>query len=37
MKEESKIPKFVTDLTNYLVAIKNLSRVYVKNNNRAIS
>ena len=31
MKEESKIPKFVTDLTNYLIAIKNLSKVYVKN------
>ena len=31
MEEESKIPKFVIDLTNYLVAIKNLSRVYVKN------
>ena len=31
MKEESKIPKFVTDLTNYLIAIKNLSKIYVKN------
>lgn len=31
MKEENKIPKFVTDLTNYLIAIKNLSEVYVKN------
>ena len=31
MNEENKIPKFVTDLTNYLIAIKNLSQVYVKN------
>lgn len=31
MNKESKIPKFVTDLTNYLIAIKNLSKVYVKN------
>ena len=31
MNEENKIPKFVTDLTNYLIAIKNLSKVYVKN------
>ena len=28
---ENKIPKFVTDLTNYLIAIKNLSKVYVTN------
>ena len=27
----NKMPKFVTDLTNYLVGIKNLSKVYVKN------
>lgn len=25
------IPKFVTDLTNYLIAIKNLSEVYIDN------
>ena len=31
MNEENKIPKFVTDLTNYLIAIRNLSQVYVKN------
>lgn len=31
MNEEIKIPKFVTDLTNYLIAIKNLSQIYVKN------
>lgn len=31
MNEESKIPKFVTDLTNYLIAIKNLSEIYIKN------
>lgn len=31
MNEERKIPKFVTDLTNYLIAIKNLSQIYVKN------
>lgn len=31
MNEETKTPKFVTDLTNYLIAIKNLSKVYVKN------
>jgi integrase/recombinase XerD len=31
MNEENKIPKFVTDLTNYLIAIRNLSEVYVKN------
>lgn len=29
--KEIKIPKFVTDLTNYLVGIKNLSEVYVTN------
>lgn len=29
--EETKTPKFVSDLTNYLIAIKNLSKVYVKN------
>lgn len=29
--KESKIPGFVTDLTNYLVAIKNLSQIYVTN------
>lgn len=27
----SKIPKFVDDLTNYLIGIKNLSKVYVQN------
>ena len=26
-----KTPKFVTDLTNYLIAIKNLSEVYINN------
>ena len=31
MNKETKTPKFVTDLTNYLIAIKNLSEVYVKN------
>ena len=31
MNEENKIPKFVIDLTNYLIAIRNLSEVYVKN------
>ncbi len=31
MNEENKVPKFVTDLTNYLIAIKNLSKIYVKN------
>lgn len=31
MNKETKIPKFVNDLTNYLIAIKNLSEVYVKN------
>lgn len=31
MNEENKIPKFVSDLTNYLIAIRNLSEVYVKN------
>jgi len=31
MNEEIKKPKFVTDLTNYLIGIKNLSIVYVKN------
>lgn len=31
MNEEIRIPKFVTDLTNYLIAIKNLSQIYVKN------
>ena len=29
--DEIKIPKFVIDLTNYLIAIKNLSKVYVTN------
>ncbi len=28
---ELKIPKFVVDLTNYLIAIKNLSKIYVTN------
>ena len=27
--DEIKIPKFVIDSTNYLIAIKNLSKVYV--------
>lgn len=27
----NKMPKFVTDLSNYLIGIKNLSKVYVKN------
>lgn len=29
--EETKIPKFVIDLSNYLIAIKNLSSTYVTN------
>ena len=29
--DEMKIPKFVIDLTNYLIAIKNLSKIYVTN------
>lgn len=29
--KELKTPKFVTDLTNYLIAIKNLSEVYITN------
>ena len=29
--DEIKIPKFVIDLTNYLIAIKNLSKVYITN------
>ena len=28
---EIKIPKFVEDFANYLVAIRNLSQVYIKN------
>ena len=31
MNEEMKLPKFVTDLNNYLLAIKNLSEIYIKN------
>ncbi len=27
---EIKIPKFVADFANYLVAIRNLSQVYIK-------
>lgn len=29
--KEIKIPKFVTELTNYLVGIKNLSEIYITN------
>lgn len=29
--EEPKIPKFVIELTNYLLAIKNLSNIYIQN------
>ena len=29
--EDNKVPKFVIDLTNYLIAIRNLSKVYIKN------
>ena len=29
--KELKTPKFVTNLTNYLIAIKNLSEVYITN------
>ena len=28
---EIKTPKFVEDFANYLVAIRNLSQVYIKN------
>ena len=28
---EIKKPKFVEDFANYLVAIKNLSQIYIKN------
>ena len=31
MNEETKMPKFVMDLNNYLLAIKNLSEIYIKN------
>lgn len=31
MNTENKMPKFIIDLTNYLIAFKNLSKVYVKN------
>lgn len=31
MNEENETPKFVTDLTNYLITFKNLSKIYVKN------
>ena len=31
MNNEINIPKFIIDLTNYLIVFKNLSRVYVNN------
>lgn len=29
--EDSKIPTFLEDFSNYLIAIKNFSSIYVKN------
>ena len=31
MNTELKIPKFVEEFSNYLIAIRNLSDVYIKN------